>query len=100
MRIRFLSSALALLGLVASATAAQAQAGSVAGRVTQSGTANPVAGAQVAVVAGTARIAVGQSGDDGNQCVAKRNGQARARQIDVVCNVGAIGHHQRSGHAD
>jgi len=66
MRIRFLSSALALLGLVASAMAAQAQAGSVAGRVTQSGTANPVAGAQVAVVAGTARIAVGQSGDDGN----------------------------------
>ena len=89
MRIRLLRSALALLGLVASATGAQAQAGTVAGRVTQSGTATPVSGANVQVISGTTRVAVGQSGEDGSY----RIGNVPAGTYAVV--VSRIGYSQK-----
>lgn len=89
MRIRLLRSALALLGLVASATGAQAQAGSVAGRVTQSGTSTPVSGANVQVISGTTRVAIGQSGEDGSY----RIGNVPAGTYAVV--VSRIGYSQK-----
>jgi outer membrane receptor for ferrienterochelin and colicins len=66
MRIRFLSSALALLGLVTAVGTAQAQTGIVAGRVTQEGGTTPVPGAQVQIVSGATRVAMGSTSDDGS----------------------------------
>lgn len=66
MRIRFVSRLLAVLGIFASASALQAQAGSVTGRVTEAESGNPVSGATIAVLSGATQVASGQSGADGN----------------------------------
>ena len=66
MRIRFLSSALALLGLATAVSTAQAQAGTVAGRVTQEGGTTPIPGAQVQIVSGATRVALGSTSEDGS----------------------------------
>ena len=65
MRIRFVSKALAVLGFFAVASAADAQSGTVAGRVTQAEGGNPISAAQVRVLSGSTAVATGQSGVDG-----------------------------------
>ena len=65
MRIRFVSKALALLGFLAVAGAADAQTGTIAGRVTAAEGATPVAQAQVAIMSGMTRVAGGQTAEDG-----------------------------------
>lgn len=65
MRIRLVSTVLAVIGLVAAAGTADAQSGTVSGRVTQTESGNAVSAAQVAVVQGATRVGAGQSGDDG-----------------------------------
>lgn len=64
MRFRFVSSALASLGLVAVASVADAQ-GTVAGKVTAADGGAAVAAAQVSVLSGSTRVGATQSGDDG-----------------------------------
>jgi outer membrane receptor for ferrienterochelin and colicins len=66
MLIRFVSKALALLGFLAVASAADAQTGTIAGRVTAAEGATPVAQATVAVMSGMTRVAGGQTGEDGS----------------------------------
>lgn len=70
MRISFVSKALAVLGFVAVASSADAQAGSVAGRVTRADGGAPVSSAQVRVLSGSTPVASAQSGDDGNYRIA------------------------------
>jgi len=70
MRIRFVSKALAILGFFAVAGAADAQSGTVAGRVTQAESGTPIGAAQVRVLSGATPVASGQSGDDGNYRIA------------------------------
>ncbi|MCL4212497.1 MAG: TonB-dependent receptor [Gemmatimonadales bacterium] len=65
MRIRLVSTVLAVIGLVAAAGTADAQSGTVSGRVTQTESGNAVSAAQVSVVQGATRVGAGQSGDDG-----------------------------------
>lgn len=65
MRIRLVSTVLAVIGLVAAAGTADAQSGTVTGRVTQTESGNAVAAATVSVVQGATRVGAGQSGDDG-----------------------------------
>ncbi len=70
MRIPFVSKALAVLGFVAVASSADAQSGSIAGRVTRAEGGIPVGGAQVRVRSGSTVVAPGQSGDDGSYRIA------------------------------
>ena len=70
MHIRFVSKALAILGFFAVAGAADAQSGTVAGRITQAEGGNPISAAQVRVLSGSTAVASGQSGDDGNYRIA------------------------------
>jgi iron complex outermembrane receptor protein len=70
MRIRFVSKVLAVLGFFAAASAADAQSGTVAGRITQAESGNPISAAQVRVLSGSTPVATGQSGDDGNYRIA------------------------------
>ena len=66
MRIRIVSKVLAIIGFLAAASAADAQSGTLVGRVTQAESGNPIAGAQVQVLTGATRVAAGQTGEDGN----------------------------------
>jgi outer membrane receptor for ferrienterochelin and colicins len=66
MRIRFVSRMLAVLGLFAAASAAGAQAGTVAGRVTHAEGGAPVAGARVQVMTGATAVGAAQTADDGS----------------------------------
>lgn len=66
MRIRFVSRMLAVLGFCAVAGAADAQTGSIAGRVTSGESATPVASAQVRVMQGMSEVARGQTAADGS----------------------------------
>lgn len=66
MRIRFVSRMLAVLGFVAAAGAADAQSGTVAGRVTQSDGGAPIPDAQVQVYTGTTAVGSVRSGADGS----------------------------------
>ena len=65
MRIRFVSNVLAAVGFLAVAGAADAQSGTITGKVTQSETTRPVSGAQVSVLSGATRVGTGQTSDDG-----------------------------------
>lgn len=56
MRIRFVSKALAFLGLMAVAGAADAQSGTITGKVTQSEGGAPIAAAQISVNSGMTRV--------------------------------------------
>ena len=66
MRIRFVSRMLAVLGFFAAAGAADAQSGTIAGKVTQTDGGSPISGAAVTVTAGATDIARGTSGEDGS----------------------------------
>ncbi len=66
MRIRSVSKVLAILGFFAVAGTADAQSGTITGRVTQAEGGAAVGSAQVQVYSGGTRVAAGQSGDDGN----------------------------------
>ncbi|MEQ1659438.1 MAG: EamA family transporter [Hylemonella sp.] len=70
MRIRFVSTALALLGFLAVAGAADAQSGTIAGKVTQSEGGAAVVAAQISVNSGMTRVAASQSGEDGSYRIA------------------------------
>jgi len=65
MRIRFVSRMLAVLGFFAAASAAGAQAGTVAGRVTHTDGGAPVAGVRVQVLTGATAVGAAQTADDG-----------------------------------
>ena len=65
MRIRFVNRMLAVLGFFAAASAAGAQAGTVAGRVTHTDGGAPVAGARVQVLTGATAVGAAQTADDG-----------------------------------
>lgn len=65
MRIRLVSKVLAVLGILAAASTADAQSGTITGRVTEAESGNPVGAAQVQVVQGATRVGSGESGDDG-----------------------------------
>jgi outer membrane receptor for ferrienterochelin and colicins len=100
MRIRFVSRMLAVLGFFAAAGAADAQnAGSIAGRVTETG-GTPVPAATVLVQTGNTTVATGQTGDDGAYRVAnvpagtyavivRRVGFSAKRTENVTVNAGA-----------
>jgi len=66
MRIRFVSRMLAVLGFFAAASAADAQSGTIAGKVTQSDGGAPIAGAAVTVQSGATDVARGTSSEDGS----------------------------------
>lgn len=66
MRISFVSRMLAVLGFMAAAGAADAQSGSVAGKVTQSDGGAPIADAQVQVLTGTTAVGSVRTGADGS----------------------------------
>lgn len=66
MRIRSVSKVLAMLGFFAVAGTADAQSGTIAGRVTQAEGGAAIGGAQIQVYSGGTRVAAGQSADDGN----------------------------------
>lgn len=70
MRIRFVSRMLAVLGFVAAAGAADAQSGSVAGRVTQSDGGAAIADAQVQVLTGATAVGSIRTGADGSYRIA------------------------------
>ncbi len=70
MRIRFVSKTLAVLGFFAAASAADAQSGTVAGRVTQAESGAPINAAQVRVLSGSTPVANGLSGEDGTYRIA------------------------------
>jgi outer membrane receptor for ferrienterochelin and colicins len=70
MRIRFVSRLLAVLGLFAAASAADAQTGTITGRVTQQEAGNPIAFAQISVMRGLTVVANGQTGEDGSYRIA------------------------------
>ncbi len=65
MRIRFVSRMLAVLGFFAAAGAADAQSGSISGKVTQSDGGSPVASARVEVLTGATAVAAGASTAEG-----------------------------------
>ena len=101
MRIRFVSKALALLGFCVVAGAADAQSGTVAGRVTQAEGGIPISAAQVRVLSGATPVATGQSGDDGNfrfanvpagmyVVVVTRIGYAAKRMDNVQVTAGGV----------
>ncbi len=67
MRIRLVSKVLAILGLCAAAGAADAQSGTIAGRVTQAESGAPIPSVQVAVYSGASIVgAPVQTGEDGS----------------------------------
>lgn len=70
MRIRFVSTALALLGFLAVAGAADAQSGIIAGKVTQAEGGAALVAAQISVNTGMTRVAAGQSAEDGSYRIA------------------------------
>lgn len=65
MRIRFVSNVLAVLAFFTAAAAVGAQAGSVAGRVTETESGSPIAGARVQVLTGATAVGAAQTGADG-----------------------------------
>jgi len=87
MRIRFVSKLLAVLGFFAAAGTADAQAGSVAGRVTESEAGNPIAGARVQVLTGATAVGSAQTGADGSY----RIGNVAAGTYTVVVNMIGFG---------
>ncbi|MBP7550811.1 MAG: TonB-dependent receptor [Gemmatimonadaceae bacterium] len=100
MRIRFVSKALAFLGLMAVAGAADAQSGTITGKVTQSEGGAPIAAAQISVNSGMTRVSASQSGEDGSYRIANvpagtytvvvtRIGFAAKRTDGVQVNAGA-----------
>jgi len=66
MRIRFVSRMLAVLGFFAAAGAADAQSGTITGKVTQSDGGAVIASARIEVAAGATVVASGATGEDGN----------------------------------
>lgn len=86
MRIRFVSRMLAVLGFVAAAGAADAQSGTVAGKVTQSDGGAPIADAQVQVLTGTTAVGSIRTGADGSY----RIGNIPAGTYAVVARAGGF----------
>ena len=84
MRIRFVSRMLAVLGFVAAAGAADAQSGTVAGRVTQSDGGAALADAQVQVLTGATAVGSIRTGADGSY----RIGNVPAGTYTVVARAG------------
>jgi len=84
MRIRFVSRMLAVLGFVAAAGAADAQSGTVAGRVTQSDGGAALADAQVQVLTGATAVGSIRTGADGSY----RIGNIPAGTYTVVARAG------------
>jgi len=66
MRFRFVSKALATFGFLAVAGAADAQGGTVAGKVTQADGGAAISAAQVSVLSGASRVGATQTGEDGS----------------------------------
>jgi len=66
MRIRFVSRMLAVVSFFAAVSAADAQSGTIAGKVTQSDGGTAIAGASVTVQSGATDVARGTSGADGS----------------------------------
>ncbi len=98
MRIRFVSRLLAVLGFFAAAGAADAQSGTIAGRVTQSDGGAPVEAAEVLVVSGNSTVAAVRTGADGSYrlaapagtyaVVARQGGYQQKRTEGVVVTAG------------
>ncbi len=86
MRIRFVSRMLAVLGFFAAAGAADAQTGTVAGKVSQSDGGAAIADAQVMVYSGTTAVGSIRSGADGNY----RIGNIPAGTYAVVARAGGF----------
>jgi iron complex outermembrane receptor protein len=86
MRIRFVSRVLAVLGFVAAASAADAQSGTVAGRVTQSDGGAAIADAQVQVLTGATAVGSIRTGADGSY----RIGNIPAGTYAVVARAGGF----------
>jgi len=86
MRIRFVSRMLAVLGFVAAAGAADAQSGTVAGRVTQSDGGAALADAQVQVLTGATAVGSIRTGADGSY----RIGNIPAGTYTVVARAGGF----------
>ena len=86
MRIRFVSRMLAVLGFVAAAGAADAQSGTVAGRVTQSDGGAAIADAQVQILTGTTAVGSIRTGADGSY----RIGNIPAGTYAVVARAGGF----------
>lgn len=70
MRIRFVSRMLAVLGFFAAAGAADAQSGTITGKVTQTDGGAAIASARVEVAAGATVVANGTTGEDGSYRIA------------------------------
>lgn len=84
MRIRFVSRMLAVLGFFAAAGAADAQSGTVAGKVTQSENGAPIGDAQVQVLSGTTPVGSIRTAADGSY----RIGNIPAGSYMVVARAG------------